>query len=473
MTEPDGAGGAATDATQDAGGKSPTAASISGDDSAGGRPPRARGRRFPRWGRITLIVVLVLVLGGAGWLFLKTTQVSSKVFGGGGGVGGLLSGGDPLQTDPHGRVNVLIFGTSQDDVGHSSGEGAQGMWLTDSMQLMSVNPKKHTAQLIAIPRDTWVKQDQKCEVGELTKINAVFECAAAGEPDQPGYLPSFFTSVQTKVPHYQQRERAGARALMKEVGAVTGLQPQYYVHVNYSVLRDTVDAVGGIKVDVVGDGHDGLFDTNLDHGDCANEDKKCRHVYYPHDGSYELDGVHALDLARARADGYSPTNPHACMQFGLERGDFDRQANQQKIIDAMKVKAVSAGTLANPVKVDHLLNALGDNVRTDLSAGEAKTAINLVRQLGPLKSIDLLDPKHPVLTEGMESSQSVVEPAAGTFAYGSVHRYIQSQIELIENPPKPSSGSSPTSPSSPSSGSSSASPSAKSTYEPPITCSND
>lgn len=450
------------------------AAADTGEASAAGRPKRRL--HIPRKVLIPLLVLLVIVVGVTGYLFVKTAQVSSKVFEGGGGVGGLISGGDPLKTDANGRINVLLFGTSQDDPSHRS-DGGQGAWLTDSIQMFSVDPKTHTSVLVAIPRDTWVTVGGRCIVGEHAKINAVFECAAAGTPGTPGYDPKFFNSLQAEVSHYDKREAAGAKALTSVVGQITGLQPQYYVHVNYSVLRESVDAVGGIDVDIVGDGHEGIFDTNLD-GDCPTEAKSCRHVYYPRDGVYHLDGVHALDLARARADGYSETNKHACMQFGLANGDFNRAANQQKILNALKAKASSAGTLTNPVKLNQLLSALGDNVRTDLSSGEGKSAIKLIGKLGQTPSISLVDPKHPVLEPGTEGSQSVIEPVAGTFTYGPVRAYIRKQIKVLAQPkPKPSAssssgGSSPgTSPST--SPSPAPSPSAKSTYEPPITCSNN
>lgn len=414
------------------------------------------------------VVAVGLIAGlGAGWFVYKGNQVSNKVFSRGGGVQDLLVGA-PLKKDPNGRINVLIFGTSQDDAAHSGGSGGQGMWLTDSIQLVTINAETKQAEMIAIPRDTWVTLPKPCVVGYKSKINAVFECAAAGDRDSDNYDPHFFSSLQKDVSNYKKREAAGAAALMKVVGQVTGVKPSYYVHVNYSVVRDSVNAVGGVEVNIVGTGHEGIFDTNLDYP-CPQEKMSCRRVYYPRDGVYELNGTQALNLARARGDGTSETNPYACMQFGLDRGEFDRAANQQKIMNALKASAVSAGTLVNPIKLNKLMDAMGNNVITNLTASEGRTAIDLGNSMGEMESISLVDPKHPVMTIGRISEQSVVVPIAGEDRFGSVSSYIQDQIKELERTKKPTpSASTSSSPSEKPSGS--ASPSAKPTNEPPHTC---
>jgi anionic cell wall polymer biosynthesis LytR-Cps2A-Psr (LCP) family protein len=434
---------------------------------------RAPKRRRPV-ARILLSSLLVVGLIGTlsiGWFVYKGNEVSSKVFTSGGGVQDMLKGA-PLKQDRNGRINVLVFGTSQDDPAHSGGEGGQGMWLTDSIQLVSIDAKTQESVMVAIPRDTWVTLPKPCVVGYQSKINAVFECAAAGDRDAPDYDPHFFSSLPKEVTKYRKREAAGARALMNVVGQVTGLKPSYYVHVNYSVVRDSVNAVGGVKVNIVGSGHEGIFDTNLDYP-CPQEKMSCRLVYYPRDGVYKLNGTQALNLARARGDGTSKTNPYACMQFGLDRGEFDRAANQQKIMNALKTSAVSAGTLVNPLKLNKLMDAMGNNIITNLNASEGRTAIDLGNSMGEMKSISLVDPKQPVMTTGQISSQSVVIPRAGVGQWGSISRYIKEQIKELERPAKPS----PDASSAPSGGSEpsdeptkKASPSAKPTYEPPYTC---
>ncbi len=199
--------------------------------------------------------------------------------------------------------------------------------------------------MVAVPRDLWVKlplhDGKPCMVGYYSKINAVYECGSG-----------LVGSTSAKKSTYAQQDAAGAKDLMGVLGDVTGLTPQYWVHVDYTVLREAVDAVGGIDVHIVGDGASGIYDTNLDSDACNASGKvSCRHVFYPKNGTYHLSGQQALDLSRARGD----ANQYAYKDFGLNGGDFDRQANQQKVMVALKEAATSAGVLANPVTVFNLM----------------------------------------------------------------------------------------------------------------------
>ncbi len=350
--------------------------------------------------------VVAVTLIAVGVLLTKGEFVASKVFKKG-TILDLVGAGTPLRTDGHGRTNVLLFGTSQDDGNHP------GQWLTDSIQLVSINEKTKKVSMIAVPRDTWVHLPTSCVIGSTAKINAVYECAA-GLTSTTGRTP----------PGYAAADPKGAAALMSTVAEVTGLTPQYWIHVDYSVLRDSVNALGGIDVNIVGDGHQGIYDTNLDNPGCTTT--ACARVYYPHNGVYHLDGQHAMDLARARAD-YSP---RSYLDFGLDRGDFDREANQQKIMVAIKDKAMSAGTLANPVAIFDLLGALGDNVTMSFSVAEAKTLIDVARSVpsGQMTPISLTLGPPPVLTTGKAGGQDVVLPVAGLFDWSAVHSYIAGRL---------------------------------------------
>ncbi len=366
---------------------------------------------------IAAATIAAVVIGVTSTLLVKGAAVSSEVFQGGGSVIDLVKSGDPLKTDAHGRTNIVIFGTSQDDQGHIKQSGGGGLWLTDSIQILSIDAKTKAVSMVAVPRDLWVKlplhNNKPCLIGYYSKINAVYECGSG-----------LVTTTKANAKTYAKQDAAGAKDLMQVLGEVTGLVPQYWAHVDYTVLRDAVNAVGGIDVHVVGDGANGIYDTNLDSRACrASNDISCRNVYYPHNGMYHLTGQQALDLARARGD----ANTYSYKDFGLNGGDFDRQANQQKIMIALKKAATSAGALANPVTVFNLMSALGSHVTTSLSTGEAKTLIELANGMpqGAMKSINLTDKKDPMLTTGWVSKQSVVLPRAGTFSYGPLKKYIQ------------------------------------------------
>ncbi len=358
---------------------------------------------------LSIIVLLLLIAGG---IFTYLNYTASKVTNGG-TILDLVAPGTPLKTDDEGRTNILVFGTSQDDAAHQNADGGGGLWLTDSIMLVSINKSANTAKMVSIPRDLWVKLDDQCSVGNESKINAVYECAAGLINDAQS--PS----------EYTKKDKEGAAALMKTVTTVTGITPQYYAHVNYNVLKQAVDAVGGVSVNIKGDGASGIYDTNFD-WNCPNgRPYTCKNVYYPKDGTYELDGQHALYLARARAD----SGAYSYKDFGLARGDFDRQLNQQKIMTAIKEKAQSAGVLSNPVAVFNLLNALGNNITTSISTGEMKTFLTTLQKLksADITSVDL-NGDTPVVKTGSYSGQSIVLSTSGLYDYTSMITLIAKQL---------------------------------------------
>ncbi len=394
---------------------------------------RARRRRWVIGVATFLAVVVVGAVAIAVTLVVKGSAVSAQVFKGGGSVFDLVRSGTPLKTDAQGRTNIVIFGTSQDDPGHLKQAGGGGLWLTDSIQILSIDKATKKVAMVAIPRDLWITLPQPCTVGYDAKINAVYECGS-------GLVGSTTANPAT----YAAADAKGAQDLMSVLGKVTGIVPQYWVHVDYTVLRQAVNAIGGIDVNIVGDGATGIYDTNLDPKSCRGTDTSCRAVYYPHNGVYHLTGNEALNLSRARGD----ANPRSYLDFGLNGGDFDRQANQQKVMVAIKDKATSAGVLANPVKIFDLMSALGSNVTTSLTMGEAKTLVELAASMpkGAMRSISLTVRTDPVLITGWADNhtQSIVQPRAGLFDYTELKTYLRDNIAAAATPtPTPSATPSP------------------------------
>ena len=377
------------------------------------KPPMTRRKKI-----ILLVVVVVLVLAAAsaGYFVYKALSATSKIVHG--DLLSLVQPDTPLKKDSEGRTNILIFGTSQDDKAHQQASGGGGLWLTDSIMLISINQETKKVHMVSIPRDLWVSIPGGCSVGYQAKINAVYECGSdlvyddgkAG--DEPGY---------------EKKDRQGAAMLSSVIQTVTGITPQYYAHVNYSVLKESIDAVGGVDVAIVGDGADGIYDTNFD-WNCPSGPYTCKHVYYPKNGTYTLDGQAALYLARARSDG----GKYSYKNFGLNRGDYDRQANQQKILQALQQKASSTGTLANPLKVTSLLTALGNNVTTDFEGGELKTLIKLAKDIksSDMKSISLVAEGESVIASRTISGQSAQIATSGLLNYASIKQYVTKQFAV-------------------------------------------
>ena len=377
-------------------------------------PPKLPHIKLPfklskkRWILIIAAALIVIIAGVIGYLNYTASKITD-----GGSLIDLITPGAKLATDSQGRTNILVFGTSHDDADHKNALGGGGLWLTDSIMLVSLNQANNTAKMVSVPRDLLVKIEGECSVGTVSKINAVYECASdLVNQTKPGA-------------NYKAQDKRGADALKKKITEVTGITPQYFAHVNYSVLKEAVDAVGGIDVEIKGDGASGIYDTNFD-WNCGDKPAySCKHVYYPKDGTYTLSGTQALYLARARAD----AGKYSYKNFGLARGDFDRQINQQKILTALKQKAQSAGVLSNPIKVFSLINALGNNITTDLTTSEMKTIASALQKLPDtgIESVDLAGDT-PVVETGFYSAQSIVQATSGQFNYASIIQRVAKKL---------------------------------------------
>jgi LCP family protein required for cell wall assembly len=349
------------------------------------RRPRSKVMRIIKWILISLGIIAVLI---AGYIFLKAVLAGNSIFKG--SFFDIVQS-QRLKEDENGRSNFVIFGTAEDDENGEHG----GPNLTDSVMVMSIDQDEKNAYMISLPRDMWVEYQEICTVGYQGKLNAVYFCGSNDGED----------------------EAAGAAALQAKAGEITGLDIQYFVHLNFTAVVDAVDAVGGVDVTIETDDPRGIYDPNFD-WKCSYT---CHYVDYEKGEVAHLDGVHALALARAR---------NAQGGYGLPGGNFDREKNQQKIIKALREKAVSAGTLTNLGAITGLIDALGNNLRTNIETKEIRTLMDLG---GGIKtediiSLTLVDEDDPLVTTGMYNGQSIVRPIAGLFDYSAIAEYVDKEL---------------------------------------------
>lgn len=362
-------------------------------------PRHRRGKKHPhgpkpRWRKIVkrvLLLLLVVGLVGAGWIGVKAILAGGKVFKG--DIFGIVQQKD-LKTDADGRTNILVLGTSEDDPGH------QGAHLTDSIMIVSLDQKKKNAYMISIPRDLEVRYGMACAAGYSGKINGYFDC-----------VNNDWTSSDAE-DERQEKSR-------EFFSGIVGLDIQYSVHVNYTVMRDIVKALDGITVTIESPDPRGQMDGNFDWkcgATYAARLKNCpprgHFIDYPN-GPVTLDAEHALYLAQARGD--------TEVNWGFPNSNFDRERNQQKILVAIKEKALSTGTLTNVSKVTGLIDALGNNLRTNFDTSEIRTLMSLGNDIpsSAIASIDLL--------EG-EVVNASAQPTAGQYEYSGIHAYIKKTI---------------------------------------------
>lgn len=351
------------------------------------RRPRRLVRRIAKW---TAVVVVLALVGVGGWLGWKALMAGGSIFKG--NLLGIIQS-TPLKEDNEGQTNVLVLGTSEDDPAHPAA------YLTDSMMVVSVNQTKKTAAMFSIPRDLYVEYGMACNSGYKGKINEYFNCVNDDWDSKAA----------------EEERLAKTREF---VGEIFGLDIQYAVHVNNTVIKEAVDAVGGITVDIQGSGGaPGILDRNFD----WRCNYKCYYVKYDN-GPVQLNGERALFLAMARGD-VAPT-------YGLGNSNFDREKNQQKIIMALKEKAISTGSLTNIAKVTGMIDALGNNLRTNFATNEIRTLMKLGTEIKSenIQRISLNDADTPMVTSANYGGASVVIPVAGAFVYDDIRDYIERQL---------------------------------------------
>ena len=348
--------------------------------------PRSFFRRIIKWLAILLLIVALAV---GGYTAYKFVAAGKNVF-----QGSILSifNNQPLSQDTNGRSNLLILGTSEDDPGH------QAAYLTDSIMVVSIDQVNKNAYMFSVPRDLNVDYDMACS----GKINEYFSCSNRGT------LPA------------DEQDRLAKT--QKIIGDVFGMDIQYGVHVNYTVLEDVINAIGGsITVTIESRDPRGQMDSYFDWkcGETyAARKKNCppngHYIDYPN-GPAVLDADHALSLALVRGhEGGGPT-------YGLERSNPDREINQQKILVAIRDKALSGGMLTNLGSVTKLFDALGDNLRTNIQTNEIQTIMKIASGIksSDIHSLDLI-------IDGVMDGTG--NPVAGNFEYSAIQDYIAKNL---------------------------------------------
>lgn len=354
------------------------------------KQPKSRIKKIGRIIKWFFILLLIAGLSVGGYVAAKSLLAGGSIF-----KGNIfdIAQSQALKQDSNGRSNFLILGTTEDDPGHA------GAYLTDSMMVLSIDQNKKNAYMFSVPRDLYVQYGMACNSGYAGKINEYFNC-----------INGDYSSSDA-----EQQRLTKTEAF---VGSIFGINIQYGIHVNDTVIKDAVDVVGGVDVNIQGsNGDPGVLDRNFDWR-CKY---RCYLVKYDN-GIHHLDGEHALFLAMARGD-VAPT-------YGLGNSNFDREINQQKIILALKDKAVTTGTLTNLSKVTGLIDTLGKNLRTNIETKEIRTLMSLGVDIktSNIKTISLFNGDKSVVTTGNYSGSSVVMPSAGIFDYSQIQSYIAENI---------------------------------------------
>lgn len=194
-------------------------------------------------------------------------------------------------------LNCLVLGVDK------------GQALTDVIMWVQYDAQSEEINVLNIPRDTYIKSDRWDK-----KANSVYAVS-------------------------------GLDALLDEVHTLTGAEIDHYVLVNTKALREAVDAIGGVEVDVP---------QNMDYEDPVQG-------LYIHlkKGVQVLDGDKAEQFVRFR---------------GYAEGDVARIGAQQQFLQAVVKKVTGMSGLFNAPK---LVSVALDNIETNFTAGEIKKLVDM------------------------------------------------------------------------------------------------
>lgn len=369
------------------------------------RQPKPKKDHSRRRKVILTVVAVVLLLSSILYMiadnFIRKTTADGNLWN-----FVVSSASKPLKTDKNGRTNILVFGTEGYKMDDSNHPGAQ---LTDSMLFISMNQKTGDVKTVSLPRDLYYKT---CGAN---KLNEVYNCT---------YEKNNGTDSSK-----EEYEKKAAAKLEDAIEDITGVEIQYYVHLNWAALIDLVNAIGGIDVvfvygDQKWDGDETTIETTSPKGLKDWDNTKKRWSLDMKNGvPYHLNGVQALQVARVR---------NAFGGYGASGGNFSREVFQQRIIQATVKKMKSTNYATNWGAIIKIKDAVGDNVRTNFEDSNLKT---LMRLLGKVKisdaeSVSILetDDGDKLLTSGMISGVSYVYPVAGRSDYSELHEYLDTRL---------------------------------------------
>ena len=186
---------------------------------------------------------------------------------------------------------------------------------TDTIMLVSYDVTNQNAAVMSIPRDTLVNT---FGTGRYTRINSVYAAYGRGE--------------------------AGMTALTNEVSELVGFMPDYKVFINWELVGQMVDAIGGVEYDVP-------FHMEYD------DPYQNLHIYLKK-GLQVLDGEKAMQLVRWRK------NNAGVSSGGGNGSDLTRLQVQQGFLKAALKQTLQ---IKNVTKINELAALFSKNVEGDLS----------------------------------------------------------------------------------------------------------
>jgi LCP family protein required for cell wall assembly len=224
--------------------------------------------------------------------------------------------------DLHGTNYVLLLGS--DERHDNNGNIVAGeVPHSDTMILLAVDMDHKAARMLSVPRDLLVTIPG---FGSGHRIN---EAYTLGETR---HMPG-----------------GGPALAVRTMSELTGISIPYYAVTTFDGFRQTVDAVGGVTIDVA---------RPISDHDYPGEHNEYKPVYIPA-GLQLMSGEPALEYVRSRHD--DPL------------GDLGRNQRQQLFLNALSHKLLKPERLA---QFNQFMDIAKRNIRTNLSPGQILSVAN-------------------------------------------------------------------------------------------------
>jgi anionic cell wall polymer biosynthesis LytR-Cps2A-Psr (LCP) family protein len=287
------------------------------------------------------------------------------------------------------------------------GDGHQGGYLTDVLQVVRVDFEKKEVALISLPRDLYVTLPN----GIQAKINAAFTL---------GKDPT-------------QRVASGAEVAKRMAEQVLGIPVDNVIAVDFVNFQRTVGGwLGGIEVVASETLDDPWYPVRgLELETCGKTPEEvaqlsaqlsgfelekqfpCRyeHVYFAR-GTHKMQGGEALKFVRSR--------------HGSSAGDFSRSRRQHEVLAAIAQKIISLKALSSAPEYFAKAEQL---VFTDITLADVeKLAPALQTGIAfPQKNI-VLSTENVFVAGKSKTGQSILQPRMGGQNWTQVHEYLSTQL---------------------------------------------
>lgn len=257
-------------------------------------------RRWKRIVGIVLALIFVLVVGSVTGFMASTYETMNKISAAGISAEGPIPSSVDVTQQP---FNIYITGIDQWEE-----EKGYDLERSDVNMIVTVNPVTKKVLLTSIPRDSYVMLHTAQQMDKLTHTGVY-----------------------------------GVDETLNTVEDWLGVEMNYYVKMNFTAVRDIINAMGGIRVYSPYE-----FDSSL-------------RDYHYKKGWNDLGGRQALFFARER---------HA-----FEGQDSIRVENQQRVMKAIIKKLTSSETLLT--KYGDIMAAAGNNLSTNMSSDEMTELVKM------------------------------------------------------------------------------------------------